>query len=242
MSDHWDIYLSKNKTIVRVDLGIIQDVPISGANALVKVNMISRGFFSKKLDIELVGTAEDEMDSQLTNHDFLVGAITCADSKSFYIYTMHEKILVNMLNKILSKYRKLECEISIAEDPKWEFYLNNLYPDAFEKQWMIDRKVVEQLQSNNDNLQIPREISHWLYFVDNKSREDFKRNLNLNIFRIVEEKNLQDDSEFPLQLIISHTSTVEFETIYQITTELLKKTIDFGGNYDGWESPVIESK
>lgn len=242
MSDHWNVYLSKNKTMVRVDLGIIQDVPISGANALVQVNMKSRGFFSKKLDFELIGTAEDEIDSQLTSHDFLVGAITYADSKSFYIYTMHEKILVNMLKKILSKYRKLECEISIGEDPKWGFYLDSLYPDAFEKQWMIDRKVVEHLKANNDNLQIPREICHWLYFVDNKSREDFKRNLNSNIYKIVEEKKLQDDSEFPLQLIISQTTSVEFETMYQITTELLKKTIEVGGNYDGWESPVIERK
>lgn len=31
MSDQWDIYLSKQKTIVRVDLGIRKDVPIDGA-------------------------------------------------------------------------------------------------------------------------------------------------------------------------------------------------------------------
>lgn len=242
MSDYWDIYLSKNKTLVRVDLGIIQDVPINNANTLIEVNMKSRSFFSKKLDFELIGTAEDEIDSQLTEHDFVVGAITYADSKSIYYYTMKEDLLFNRLDKILSKYKKLKCEISVGDDPKWTFYLENLYPDALEKQWIIDRKVVEQLKAKNDNLQIPREINHWFYFPSDKSREDFKRNLNSNFYRIIEEETLQDESECPFRLIISHISSVEFETIYQITTELLKKTIEVGGNYDGWESPVIENK
>lgn len=242
MSEHWDVYLSKNKTLVRVDLGIMQNAPIQGATTLVKVSMQTRGFFSKKLNFELIGTAEDEIDSQLTQYDFVVGAITYADSKSFFMYTMQEKMLVNVLNKILSRYKKLKCEISVADDPEWGFYLNNLFPDAFEKQSMLDRKVVERLKANNDDLQIPREISHWLYFVDNKSREDFKRNLNSNDYSLVEEKTLQDDSEFPFQLIISHTSPVEFESINQITTGLLNKAIEVGGNYDGWESPVIERR
>lgn len=242
MSDHWGIYLSKTKTVVRLDLGIKKNVPIHGASTLVNVKMQTRSFFSKKLNFELIGTAEDEIDSQLTKLDFSIGAITYADSKSFFIYTMQEKILINMLKKILSKYKELKCEILIADDPEWDFYLNNLYPDAFEKQRMLDREVVEQLKANNDNLQIPREINHWLYFVDKKSREDFKRNLNSNNYRIAEERTLHDDSEFPFQLIISHTSTVEFETINQYTTELVKKTIEVGGNYDGWESPIIKSK
>ncbi len=241
MSDHWDVYLSKSKTLVRVDVGIIENVPIDGAKTLMEVNMQSRSIFSKKLDFELLGTVEDEIDSHLTELDFVVGAITYADSKSFYYYTMHEDSLFNMLNKVLSKYKKLKCEISIAEDPKWEFYLNTLYPDAFEKQWKIDREVIEQLKANNDNLQILREINHWIYFPEIKSREDFKRNLNSNFYRIVEEETLQE-SQYPYRLIISHTSTVEFETINKITTVLLKKTIEAGGNYDGWESPVIESK
>jgi len=159
----------------------------------------------------------------------------------FYYYTMQEKLLFNRLDKILSKYRKLKCEISVAEDPKWEFYLNTLYPDAYEKQRKMDSEVVEQLKANNDNLQIPREINHWIYFVEKKSREEFKRNLNLNLYRIVEEETLQE-SEFPFRLIISNTSTVEIEMINHITTELLKKTIEAGGKYDGWESPVIERK
>ncbi|MCD9025445.1 DUF695 domain-containing protein [Cohnella silvisoli] len=241
MSDHWEVYLSKSKTVVRVDVGIVGNAPIDGAKILMEVNMKSRSIFSKKLDNELLGTVEDEIESHLTELDYVVGAITYADSKSFYYYTKHKDSLFNMLNKALSKYKKLKCVISIGEDPNWEFYLKTLYPDDFEKQRKIDREVVEQLKANNDDLHIPREINHWVYFLENKNREDFKRNLDSNFYKIVEEGTLQE-SEYPYRLIISHTSTVEFETINKITTELLKKTIEADGNYDGWESPVIESK
>ncbi|QTH43878.1 DUF695 domain-containing protein [Cohnella sp. LGH] len=129
MSDQWKVYLSKSKTLIRVDVGIIEDVPINDAVTLLEVNIKSRSFFSKKLDNELVGKVEDEIDSHLTDLDFVVGAITYADSKSFYYYTKQKDLLFNMLNKVLSKYKKLKCVISIGDDPNWQFYLENLYPD-----------------------------------------------------------------------------------------------------------------
>jgi hypothetical protein len=233
------VYFSKSKTVVRVDIGIAENVPIEGANTLMEVNMKSKSIFSKKLNSKLVGEAEDEIVNLLTEYDYVVGAITYADSKSFYYYTKHKDSLFNMLNKVLSKYKKLKCEISIGEDPNWGFYLNSLYPDAFEIQRKLDREVVEQLKANNDVHQIPREINHWICFLEIKNREDFKRSLDSSFYYIVEEVTLQG-SEYPYQLIISHTSTVEFETINKIITELLKKTIEVKGNYDGWQSLVIE--
>ena len=116
MSDHWEVFLSSKKTLVRVDIGIRKNAPIPGANTLVKVEVQTRGFFSKKLDYGLIGIAEDEIDRQLTDLQLQVGAITYAECKSFFIYTIQEKILFNMLNKVLSKYRKLKCQISVMDD------------------------------------------------------------------------------------------------------------------------------
>lgn len=241
MSDHWLVYLSKLKTVVRVDVGLVDIAPIDGANTLIKVEMKSRSLFSKKLNFELLGEAEDEIGSHLTDDDIVVGAITYADAKSFYYYTKNKDILFNMLNKVLSKYIKLKCVISTMDDPNWEYYLDNLYPDAYEIQRKTDREIVEVLKANNDNLQLSREINHWVYFLEYKNIEDFKRKLDSNFYKIVEENTLQE-SKYPYQLVISHYSTVEFETINKITSELLKITIESDGNYDGWQCPIIESK
>lgn len=47
LSDHWKVYLSKSKTLIRVDVGIFEDVPIKDAVTLLEVNIKSRGFFQR---------------------------------------------------------------------------------------------------------------------------------------------------------------------------------------------------
>lgn len=144
-----------------------------------------------------------------------------------------------MLIKTLSKYKKLKCVISVGDDPKWEFYFRTLCPDVFDKQWKLDWEVVEPLKSHHDNLQLPREIRHWIYFPEIPNSEQFKARLDTNVYRIIEEETIRD-SGYPYQLVISHTSSAEFETINKTTTELLKQTLEAQGKYDGWESPVTK--
>ncbi|KQN98977.1 DUF695 domain-containing protein [Paenibacillus sp. Leaf72] len=245
MSDQWDVYLTQvnnNRIFVRLDMGIRNEVPVNDANKLVIVKIQTKSLFSKKLDFKLLSDIEDEFNIQLTEMDFFIGAVTGADFRTFYIYTKQEQVLNKMLERTLSKNKKLKFEISIEDDPNWKFYLETLYPNIFENQWIQDRNVVEQLKANNDNLQIPREICHWLNFKDFESRETFKRNLNTNVYKCVKEEAHDEESEFQFQLLISHTSTVELEAIYQYTTDLLNKVIEVGGDYEGWETPVMNNK
>ena len=38
---------------------------------------------------------------------------------------------------------------------------------------MQNRRVVMQLEENGDNLDIPREIDHWIYFDNEQSRAEY---------------------------------------------------------------------
>lgn len=241
MSDHWEVYLSESKTLVRVDMGIAEEAPIHGASILLEVNMKPKGLFSKKLDHELLGQVEDEIGSQLTESDYVVGVITYADSKSFYYYTKHEDLIFNKLNQLLSKYRNLKCKISTKDDPDWEFYSETLYPNLFEKQERMNMQVIEQLESHHDDLQQSREVAHWIYFPESENREDLKRHLDGSIYTIVQEEIVEESSS-PYLLVISQISSVDYATINKITRELLEKALEAGGTYDGWECPVIASK
>ncbi|MFC5472309.1 ribonuclease E inhibitor RraB [Cohnella suwonensis] len=60
------------------------------------------------------------------------------------------------------------------------------------------------------------------------------------MYSFVEENTHQEESVLPYQLVLSNMSAVELQTINRFTTELLKKAAAVGGNYDGWESPVIK--
>ncbi|TCZ71834.1 DUF695 domain-containing protein [Paenibacillus albiflavus] len=245
MSEHWDIYLTQsnnNNVFVRLDLGIKDSVPISGADKLVQVSIQTKSLFSKKMNFELLHIIEDEIGSALTESDFYIGVITEADMRTFYIYTIQEKKLLNTVESILSKHKKQTSDISIVDDPEWSFYLETLYPDVYKYQWIQDRHVVEQLIANNDNQKVPREITHWLYFSDIASRESYKNKLDREVYKIIDETTFEEETDYPYQLSISHKGTTELETIYQYTTELIKKSLEVGGNYDGWETQVIQSK
>lgn len=245
MSDHWDIYLTQienNNIFVRLDMGIKNNVPIRNANKLVIVKIQTKSLFSKKLNFKLLSEIEDTFDRHLTNKDFFIGVTTDTECRRFYIYTMQETILKNSIESILTRNKKLKYNISIQNDPEWNIYLDRLYPDMFEQRWMLDRNVVEQLKTNNDDPQIPREVSHWFYFRNIDSRDSFKSKMNKNLYTNIDEQKVQENTEFSYQLIVSHITTVQLESINQHTTGLFQLAQECDGNYDGWETLVMKRK
>lgn len=245
MSDHWDVYLTKieyNNIFVRLDMGIKNNVPVRNANKLVIVKVQTKSLFSTKLNFKILSEIEDTFDRRLTKKDFFIGVTTDSECRSFYFYTMQETILKNSIESILSRNKKLKYNILIQEDPDWNIYLDRLYPNIFEQRWMLDRNVVERLKTNNDDLQIPREVSHWIYFRNINSRESFKSKMNKSLYTSIEEQKVQENSDFSYQLIVSHITTVQLESINQHTTCLFQLAQEFEGNYDGWETQVMKRK
>lgn len=258
MSDLWDAYQSTSHDspcVVRLDLGIREEAPIQNANKLAKLHIQTKSLFSKKLNFDLVNEIEDVIYSQLTENDFYVGAITRPDTRSFYIYTKDEDTLRNTLESIVSRYKKIQVDLSFEEDAEWGFYLQELYPDQSEDQWVLDRDVMDQikrrwvmdksvtdqLEKHNDASHIPREVLHWIYFMDEESREAFKKEVSKSGYQIVEENKLEEEQECAYQLLISHISAVDLDTINKATTRLLTAAQAVGGNYDGWETQIVKS-
>lgn len=258
MSDHWDAYHSSSHgshCVIRLDLGIREEAPIPDANKLAKLHIQTKRLFSKKLNFDLVNEIEDVIDSQLTDNDFYVGVITRSDSRSFYIYTKDEDTLRNTLESIVSRYKKIQVDLTFEEDAEWGGYLQELYPDQSEEQWVLgrdvmdqikrrwvmDKSVTEQLEKQNDALHIPREVRHWLYFKDEESRGAFKKEVTKSGYQIAEENQLEEQ-EYGYQLLISHISAVDLDTINKATTRLLTAAQAVGGNYDGWETAVIKEQ
>ncbi|MNP58415.1 hypothetical protein D3C76_1533280 [compost metagenome] len=101
--------------------------------------------------------------------------------------------------------------------------------------------MVDQLKANQDQQHIPREVRHWIYFPENVSKETFQKSIQSGPYKMEEETELEEHPEMKFQLIISHHTAVDFETIHQHTTGLLQKATAAGGNYDGWESRVIRT-
>ncbi|BBH23218.1 hypothetical protein Back11_45630 [Paenibacillus baekrokdamisoli] len=50
----------------------------------------------------------------------------------------------------------------------------------------------------------------------------------------------EEETEYPYQLSISKFSAVDLDTIYKVTTDLIRTAMKVGGNYDGWETPIVK--
>src|SRR5690606_31557606 len=92
--------------------------------------------------------------------------------------------------------------IDIKFDSEWEVYLQFLYPNIETQEFMANEKVLVQLRQSGDDLSTPRQVDHWLYFKDKRSRNSFVESLNKEGFKI-EGKDKIKDSVLPYQLHLS---------------------------------------
>jgi regulator of RNase E activity RraB len=103
-----------------------------------------------------------------------------------------------------------------------------------------NRAVVLSLQKNGDTLSAPRSVDHWLYFSsDSEVEAAVERVVQLGF--IVGERSSTADSKPGRRLLlrIRREDRVDLAAINEVTTLLFCIANECGGEYDGWESPVV---
>lgn len=100
-----------------------------------------------------------------------------------------------------------------------------------------NRLAVETLEENGDDLATPREIDHYIYFDDLDSLTRFEKQADQLGFRV---RNHVETEEGRPGLQVFRVDIPSFERIDDITLPLYRAARDCGGDYDGWESEVVE--
>ena len=100
-----------------------------------------------------------------------------------------------------------------------------------------NRLAVEALEENGDDLTTPREIDHFVYFEDFDGMTRFEKQADQLGFRV--RHHVETDDGRP-GLQVYRIDIPSFERIDAITLPLYRAAREVGGEYDGWESEVIE--
>ena len=246
VSENWGVYITNiNERVayVRLDVGIKESVPIKEAGTLVKVIMRMKPFLflkDRKLDLNLMGTIEEDIMEHIpeSSSHFFVGVITFKNKKTIYYYTSNAAALQKALEHILARYRKVDFEIKQKDDQGWDFYNNYLYPDPYEEQWMHNDRLLRLLEKNGDDLKTPRKTSHWFYFKSVQDRNQFQEIIAKEGFDILVTEEVEGD--LPYQLQVERIDKVDYNSINELTSFLVKHALDNKGQYDGWETQVIK--
>lgn len=170
----------------------------------------------------------------------LAGTFTYQCKRLDYLYVGDTTLIKDkLINLYQSEFGDYKYYISIRPDRDWEAYLNFLYPNAETQEYMSNEKVLSQLRQAGDKLVEPRQIDHWLYFPDVRSRNLFIQYIHSKAFK-VEGQDKLPQSALPFQLHISRLDSVSQNSIGGVTLELRRKAKELKGEYDGWETFVIK--
>jgi hypothetical protein len=131
-------------------------------------------------------------------------------------------------------------ELMVEEDPEWGFYEEVLFPDESQQRFIADESVVDQLQDHGDNGEIPREIEHLAVLPDAASRDRFVEWCGANGFEVTDAAKERDPEMEGFAVEFTHTGPAITEEVWEKTMLATEGAEQCGGEYDGWQSPVMK--
>lgn len=190
-------------------------------------------------EFEPVKQIEDWIDDYSKDAgDWYVGRATVAGCRHFYIYTGRDESSWNDFVARLRIDSGYEIGLFLRDDPEHLGYRDDLYPTADDWQVISDLQVIENLESHGDEGSESRKVDHWIYLPDKATAMKFVTWAEND--RFTEEPEFShetDDGKYCVRLF--HHGTIKIGDISSHTIALRRKAAEYGGDYDGWETPIL---
>ena len=246
MDEHWEIYM---KTIdgaiasVQCNVGIVRDEdakamhPSVGFIKVMLKNPKENGLLDDAEQAE-ISYLEDKIESSFIKFRIgkYVGRIISQGSVTFIFYLQFTYNWEDFLSYALEEFESYEIIHGFQADNEWNYYHRLLYPTIYEWQIIHNHKVCDMLQTNKDDLKIPRMIEHSFYAIKNANSVLLKQELIKDGFTLHEESKNSENK------IIFYRKDIPFYyDIDELTLDLIKLGEKYGFVYDGWETSVVKS-
>ncbi len=248
MSETWEFYFTRiedKPASLLVDLGIHPHVPLADKSQLVWIDLHLQEFqadgFSTQSESERLASLEDQLTAAMLHQAdaLFVGRITTDGRREYYFYTADSASAQAVAAEALSAWADYHWETHCQADPDWRQYLEFLYPNLQDWQRIKNRRVIEQLKRHGDRLDRPRAVSHWAYFVDADSRQQFVNSIEQYGFSVHNQGQVQEtDSPYSHFASFERIDAVDWDSMNRITLELTALATAVAGVYDGWETSV----
>ncbi|MBD3798347.1 DUF695 domain-containing protein [Sulfuricurvum sp.] len=152
-----------------------------------------------------------------------------------YYYAPSAKRFENISSDVMKTHGGFAYERGSSKDTKWEMYLHNLYPDPYGLLSIQNRHTITSLIEAGDDLAIPREIEHYLFFQTKTSMERAVSGLKPHGYKVKEYVN-DDESDYGYGVVLMKTESITPNSIKETTTSLYKSAIQEHGIYEGWST------
>ena len=249
----WNAYRSwidDNPAVFRLNLALDEVAPIEGFSYCVRItielkNPDENGFSTNERP--QIYAIEDQILRPLqSDKDILVAVLTVQGEVTWYFYSQAPETLQERLSATWDTSMGYTYQVECSEDKQWNFFLKGLCPNIYEKQTIYNREILSACQENEDQVEVPRPIEHWLYFdteQDMLSAIEKAAALGFTVYsseKVVPEEGKEVQEDLGYCLILSKENTPI--DIDGDTWDLIDIALDTHGNYDGWETILVKEK
>ena len=249
----WNAYrswLDDDPAVFRLNLALDEVAPIEGFSYCVRItielkNPDENGFSTNERP--QIYAIEDQILRPLqSDKDILVAVLTARGEVTWYFYSKAPEALQERLSATWDTSMGYTYQVECSEDKQWNFFLKGLYPNIYEKQTIYNREILSACQENEDQVEVPRPIEHWLYFdteQDMLSAIEKAAALGFTVYsseKVVPEEGKEVQEDLGYCLILSKENTPI--DIDGDTWNLIDIALDTHGNYDGWETILVKEK
>lgn len=249
MTNDWTSYfreVNEKPASIFVNLGLRPDVPIVSNPWRLRVRICFRNpradGLSHSEEAPTLFLIEDALNQQITQECQAItsGRITTDGRRDFCYYGKAKENFGPAVAAALARFPEYRYQLAVKWDPDWEYYLNALYPSREEIERVKNRDLLEVLAKEGDIATVAREVQHWIYFPSAESRQLFRHEVGNMGFAVGQEYESDSEAQGKLRfcLTVLRTQPIQQELMDQTVLELLCLAVRFGGDYDGWETPV----
>ncbi|MDD9265518.1 DUF695 domain-containing protein [Paenibacillus sp. GCM10023248] len=244
MEEDWNLFeriRDQEQVLIFMNTALKSRVPFIGYGHRITIvfNMYSlwdlSGSSTQKAQ-RLFYELEDRLICRMKVKDFAIyaGRISSHNKMEMYFYAREDWDWEPELKRIMADFPSFRYYSAMTADPEWSFYLNEMAPSALEEQWMRNAKIAYALKRRGDNLELVREVQHWMYFSDSKRMNEVKSKVGQLGYRVIASEMDTERVVEPYVLQISKMHTLDVPTVNEITKELFELASEGGGTYDGW--------
>ncbi len=267
---NWATYVSSEEDqpiLLQVDLSIIDYAPLEGLTNLAYLIVDTKDKTAELLPSEATTESMNRLDEEIVSYfsekDNIVpvGITSQAGEYTYFFYIGSDLPWGEMLEGIMQDFPEFDWQSGIKEDPSWECYFEYLYPNIFEMQVIHDLDVLQQLSENGDDGNTPRNVKHWAIFSTQHDAQEFclqlkekgyevltvEAEINNESAECIEQsisvKKAQECEEIPEGAFeVSFQHTIAPAQVSDHTLELIQISISCQGEYDGWETDILNEE
>jgi regulator of RNase E activity RraB len=178
---------------------------------------------------DLKNTLKSELDA------LYAGSIAKEGWVEFYFYAPDAKRFENLSSETMTRHGGFAYERGASRDTKWEMYIERLYPDAYAMLRIQNRHTSEALIEAGDDLNLEREIEHYLFFQTKSSLERAVSFLAAHGFALKEYVN-DDESDYAYGVVLTKHETIAPDQVEESTALLFDAALEQHGHYEGWST------